>query len=187
MYNIISCIIACLISCWTDQIPGTKCLRVIRILFRGRLDYNHKNRLESNHKNLERYKLVRYPVIEQWDDLNSGDLCTTTTIPAIQKLTFIIPHERIFDNHHYGNTIHEAFKSCGSFQYFLCHHDYLDQVVGSFANQIRSKYYGGIRSVSIEGIASEKFSASKNTLPLSSLPSHTRHAVFHHFLSCDRK
>ena len=44
-------------------------------------------------------------------------------------------------------------------QYVLLHHDYSERVVASFANKIQSEYYGGNRSVSIEGIALENFSA----------------------------
>ena len=35
--------------------------------------------------------------------------------------------------------------------------------------------------MSIEGIELEHFSANKQPLPLSALPSHTHHAVFHSF------
>ena len=53
-----------------------------------------------------------------------------------------------------------AFKRCESFQDVLCCRDYADRVVANFANQIQSEYYGGNRSVSIEGIVLEHFSAA---------------------------
>ena len=45
----------------------------------------------------------------------------------------------------------------------LCCRDYAERLVSSFANQIQSEYYGGNRSVSIEGIALEHFSALTQT------------------------
>ena len=51
-----------------------------------------------------------------------------------------------------------AFKQRESFQDVLCCRYYAERVVASFANQVQSEYYGGNRSVSIEGIALENFS-----------------------------
>ena len=69
----------------------------------------------------------------------------------------------------------------------LCRRDYAERVVASFSNQIKSEYYVGNRSVSIEVIALEHFSA----LPQIELNTYTkpclRCAVFHYFLSDDRK
>ena len=48
-----------------------------------------------------------------------------------------------------------AFKRRELFQDVLCRRDYAERLVASFANQIQSEYYGGNRSVSIEGIALE--------------------------------
>ena len=56
-----------------------------------------------------------------------------------------------------------AFKLRESFQDVLCCRDYAERVVASFANQIQSKYYGGNRSVYIEVIALEHFSALPHT------------------------
>ena len=67
----------------------------------------------------------------------------------IQNLAFNVPTVRIRGNHNYGNTLREAFEHCELFQYVLCHSDYLEQVVASFAHQIKSKYYGRNRSVYI--------------------------------------
>ena len=43
-----------------------------------------------------------------------------------------------------------AFKLRELFQDVLCRRDYAERVVASFANQIKSEYYGGNRSVAIE-------------------------------------
>ena len=40
----------------------------------------------------------------------------------------------------------------------LCRRYYAESLVASSVNQIQSEYYGGNRSVSIEGIALEHFS-----------------------------
>ena len=52
-----------------------------------------------------------------------------------------------------------AFKQRKLSEDVLCRHDYAERVVASFANNIQSEYYGGNRSVSIEVIALEYFSA----------------------------
>ena len=80
-----------------------------------------------------------------------------------------------------------AFKQCESFQYVLCYCDYAERVIARFANQIKSEYYGGNKSVSIEGIALEHFSAAPQADINSSTLSRPRHAVFHSFLSDDSK
>ena len=81
----------------------------------------------------------------------------------------------------------KAFKRRELFQDVLCRRDYAERVVASFANQIKSEYYGGNRSVSIEGIALEHFSAAPHTDINSSTMSRPRHAVFYSFLSDDSK
>ena len=79
MYDLVPCVIACMFRRQTDQIPGTRSLRVIRIPLGGRLDYNHQNRLESGHQNFKTPIMVRYPAIGEWDACHSGYRCTTTT------------------------------------------------------------------------------------------------------------
>ena len=64
----------------------------------------------------------------------------------------------------------------------LCCRDYAERVVANFANKIQSEYYGGNRSVSIEGIELEHFSALPQK-ELNSSKKYPRHAVFHSFLS----
>ena len=74
-----------------------------------------------------------------------------------------------------------AFKRRELFQDLLCRRDYAERVVAGFSNQIQSEYYGGNRSVSIEGIVLENFIAA----PQKDIKSYTlafpRHAVFHSF------
>ena len=56
-----------------------------------------------------------------------------------------------------------SFKLRESFQDVLCCRDYAERVVASFSHQIKSEYYGGNRSVYIEGIALEHFSELPQT------------------------
>ena len=44
----------------------------------------------------------------------------------------------------------------------FCCHEYSERVVASFAHQIQSEWYGGNRSVSIEGIVLGHFSTTAN-------------------------
>ena len=81
----------------------------------------------------------------------------------------------------------KAFKQRELFQDFLCRRYYADRVVAGFSNQIQSEYCGGNRYVSIEGIALEHFSAAPQADINSSTISRPRHALFHSFLSDDRK
>ena len=55
------------------------------------------------------------------------------------------------------------FKLRESFQDVLCRRDYAERLVAIFAQQIQSEYYGANRSVSIEDIALEHFSALPHT------------------------
>ena len=61
--------------------------------------------------------------------------------------------------------------------------EYDEREVASFPHQIQSEYYGGNRSVSIEGIALENFSVLPQTEINSSKKICPQHAVFHSFLS----
>ena len=70
-------------------------------------------------------------------------------IPAIQKLSFNLPHVSIIGKRHCVNTLQELFKRRSNFQYVLCHRDYAERVVVRFAHQIQFEYYGGNRSVYI--------------------------------------
>ena len=69
----------------------------------------------------------------------------------------------------------------------LFHHDYTERVVDKLSQQIKSGYYGGNRSVSIEGVNFEHFSATDQEISSSSLHSFTNHYVFHLFVSDSRK
>ena len=87
------------------------------------------------------------------------DFRTSFYIPAIHKLVFHLPHVRILGTTHCGTMRCTAFKACELFQDVLCCCEYAERLVASFAHKIQSEYYGGNRSVSIEGIALKKFSA----------------------------
>ena len=112
-----------------------------------------------------------------------SDFHTSFYIPAIQKLAFHIPYVRILGTNHCGEMQLTAFKRRELFQDVLYRHDYAKVVVASFANQIQLEYYGGNRSMSIEGILLEHFSV----VPQADINSYTisrqRHALFHSFLS----
>ena len=69
-----------------------------------------------------------------------SDFHTSFYIPAIQKLTFHLPHVRILGTNHCGEMLHTAFKRRELFQYVLCRRDYAERVVDIFANQIQSEY-----------------------------------------------
>ena len=64
---------------------------------------------------------------------------TSFYIPAIQKLDFHLPHVRILGTNHCGEMRLIAFKRRELFQDDLCRHDYAENVVASFANQIQSE------------------------------------------------
>ena len=102
-------------------------------------------------------------------------------------LAFHIPHVQILGKNHCVNSCLNAFKHRELFQDVICCRDYAESVVASFSHQIQSEYYGGTRSVSIEGIVLEYFSA----LPQTGINSYTKpcscYAVFHYFLSDDIK
>ena len=69
----------------------------------------------------------------------------------------------------------------------LCRSDYAERVVASFFHQIQSEYYGGNRSVSIDGITLEHFSILANIGINVSNKSCHHQVVFHSLLSYDRK
>ena len=108
-------------------------------------------------------------------------------ILAIQTLAFHLPHVHILGTNHCGEMQRTAFKRRELYQDVLCRRDYADRVVASFANPIQSEYYGENRSVSIEGIALENFSAAPQSDINSYTLSCTRHVAFHYFLSEDSK
>ena len=81
-----------------------------------------------------------------------SDFPTSLYILAIQKLASHLPHVRILGTNHCGEMQRTAFKRRALFQDVLCRHDYAVRVVSSFARQIKSEYYGGNISVSIQGI-----------------------------------
>ena len=68
----------------------------------------------------------------------------------------------------------------------LCHRDYTERVVASFAHQIQSEYNGGNLSVSIKGISLKHFSATTHNETETTPQACTRHDVFQ-FFSNDSK
>ena len=84
-------------------------------------------------------------------------------ILEIQKILFHLPHVQILGTNHCGNTRRGAFKRCRAHQYVLCWSDHDEKVVASFEHQIQSEYYGGNRSVYIQGIVLENFIAPTQT------------------------
>ena len=89
-----------------------------------------------------------------------SDFHTSFYIPAIQKLAFHLPHLRILGTNHCVELRRTAFKRHELFQDVICRRDYAERLVSFFSNQIQSEYYRGNRSVHIEGIALEHFSAA---------------------------
>ena len=67
---------------------------------------------------------------------------TNFYIPAIQKLAFHLPHVHILGTNQCGAMRHTAFKQHELFHDVLCHSDYAERVVASFARQMKSEYYG---------------------------------------------
>ena len=110
-----------------------------------------------------------------------SDFHTSLYTPAIQKLAFHLPHVCILGKNHCGEIWRTAFKICELFQDILCRHNYSERVFASFDHQIKSEYYGGNISVSIEGILLQHFSALPKTDTNSTTPSRQRHALFHSF------
>ena len=108
-------------------------------------------------------------------------------IPEIQKLTFHLPHVRIIGTHQCCNTRWETFKRRSAFQDVLFHHDYSERVLYSFSHQVKYEHYGGNRYVSIEDILLERFSDTHQETYSYSVQSCTRHALFHSFISDNRK
>ena len=70
---------------------------------------------------------------------------------------------RILGTNHCGEMRRTAFEQHALFQDGIFCRDYAERVVASFANQIQYEYYGGNRSVSIEGIVLEHYSAAPQT------------------------
>ena len=119
-----------------------------------------------------------------------SDFHTSFYIPDIPKLASHIPHVRILSTNYCGEMQSTAFKRHELFHDFPCRRDYAERVVASFSNQIQSEYYGGNRSVSIEGIALENFSTAPQVDINSYSFSRPRHAVLvaaSYLLSSDKK
>ena len=70
-------------------------------------------------------------------------------------MAFHITHVQILGINHCGESRRTSFKRRKSFQDVLCRRDYYER---EFSHQIKSEYYGGNISVSIEVIVLEHFS-----------------------------
>ena len=115
------------------------------------------------------------------------DFHTIFYIPAIQSLGFQLPHVRILSKNHCSELRRTSFKYRKLFQDIICRCDYDEGVVATFAHKIQSEYFSGNRSVSIEGISLENFSALPKADINSNTQSRQRHAVFNYFLYDERK
>ena len=113
--------------------------------------------------------------------------CAIFYIPSIQRLEFHLPHVRILGTDHCGELRRTPFKHRELFQDVLYCRDYTERVVASFAHQIQPQYYGVNILVYKEGIELEHFSALLKADINSTTQSRQCHAVFHYFLSDDRK
>ena len=111
-------------------------------------------------------------------DKTISDFHTSFYILAIQKLAFHLPHVLILGTSNCGEMRRTAFKQRELFQDVLCRRDYAERVVASFSNKTQLEYYVGNRSMSIEGISLENFSAASKANINSSTISCQRHAVF---------
>ena len=109
------------------------------------------------------------------------DFHTSLYIPSIQSLDFNLPHMLIICTNHCGELQHKFFKRRELFQDILYRCDYAERAVARFAHQIQPEYYDGIRSVSIEGITLEHFSALPKADINSTTLSRQHHTVFHYF------
>ena len=58
-------------------------------------------------------------------------------IPAIQKLSFCLPHVRILGTNHCSEMQRTAFKRRELFQDVICRRDYAERLIASFARQIQ--------------------------------------------------
>ena len=116
-----------------------------------------------------------------------SDFHTSFYIPSIQKLAFHLPHVRIIGKNNCGEMRRIDFKGRELFQDVIFLRDYAERVVTRFANKIKSEYYGGNISVSIEGIVLEHFSALSKADINSTIPLRQCHAVFHSFSSDNSK
>ena len=67
-----------------------------------------------------------------------SDFHTSLYIPAIQKLAFNLPYVRILGTNNCGEMRRTAFKRHEILKSVLCHRDYAEMSVASFAHKIQS-------------------------------------------------
>ena len=94
---------------------------------------------------------------------------------------------RILGKKYCGKERHEAFKGRNEYHDILCWSDYTEIIVSIFAQQIKFKYYGGNRYLSIEIIAIDHFSASTQSNSAVSDKDISCMSVFYSFFSDDSK
>ena len=70
-------------------------------------------------------------------DTSIFDFLQLFYLPIIKKLSLNLPHVRIIGKNHCGNSIREEFKCCADFHNVLCHQNYAECVVDSFAQPIK--------------------------------------------------
>ena len=116
-----------------------------------------------------------------------ADFHTSFYILEIQKIALHFPCVRIIGTNHCGNTLRKEFKHCSENPDVLCHRDYAERVVISFAHHIQSEYYGGNESVYIQGIVLENSIVQTLIETAGALQACTHHDVFHSLLSDDNK
>ena len=114
-------------------------------------------------------------------ETNISNFHTSYFIPEIHKLESYIPHVQILGTNHCGKSRQIASKRRVSFQDVLCRCDYAERFVASFSNQIKSEYYGGNRSMYIEVIVLEHFSALPQTEINAPTEPCLQNSVFHYF------
>ena len=134
---------------------------------------------ESSSDNSTKMYTRKYLVIIE---TTISDFRTSFYISAIKNLAFHLTPVHILGTNDCGTMQRTAFEQCELFQDIPFCRDYDERVVTRFSHQIKLESYGGNRSVSIEGIAFENFSAFTKTYMNSTTPSNQRHKVFHSFL-----
>ena len=86
---------------------------------------------------------------------------------------------RILGTYHCGKELLGKFKRQRKQHDDLCRSDCLERIVSSFDHQIKSEYYGGNWSISIEVIGLENFSASNQSSSSLKPEAVSQLAVFH--------
>ena len=113
---------------------------IVRFTARGRITLKDKKicymcKQESSSDESTKIYTRKDPVMME---TTISDFPTSFYIPAIQNLDFHLPHVHILGTNHCGEMRRTAFKQRKLFQDVICHCDYAERVVASFAHQIQS-------------------------------------------------